>query len=176
LSGDDPNPVRPQVVELPEVKPLVDAHRLHQLSCPACGAGTRASLPADVPASGDGPRLVATAGVLSGPSRQSERQTHQALEDFFHVAVALGTINHLRQEVSAAVAEPVAAATECAPAQEVANADETGWAQGNSAGTNPERRTAWRWVLVTTWVTVLQIHLSRGQAAAQSCGASAPAP
>lgn len=29
LSGDDPYPVRHQVVELPEVKPLVDEHRLH---------------------------------------------------------------------------------------------------------------------------------------------------
>jgi transposase len=31
LVGDDPNPVRHQVVELPAVKPLVDEHRGHQL-------------------------------------------------------------------------------------------------------------------------------------------------
>jgi transposase len=31
LSGDDPHPVRHQVVELPEVKSLVDEYRLHQL-------------------------------------------------------------------------------------------------------------------------------------------------
>ena len=51
-------------------------------------------------------------------------------------------------------------------AQEVANADETGWAQGNSDGANPQRCKAWLWVLVTSWVTVFQVHLSRGQAAA----------
>jgi transposase len=167
LSGDDPHPYRHQVVELPEVQPLVDEHRLHQLSCPACGETTRAALPAQVPASGYGPRLVATVGLLSGPYRQSERQTQQALEDFYQVEVALGTINNLRQEVSEALAQPVAEATEFAQAQEVANADETGWRQGNCDGNNRERRKAWLWVLVTSWVTVFQVHLSRGQAAAK---------
>lgn len=168
LSGDDLHPMRHQVVELPEVKPLVDEHRLHQLRCPACGETTRARLPADIPASGYGPRLVATVGLLSGPYRQSERQTQQALEDFYQVEVALGTVNTLRQEVSEAVAEPVEEAAACAHAQEVAHADETGWVQGNSDGNNPQRRKAWLWVLVTTWVTVFQVHLSRGQEAAKA--------
>jgi len=167
LSGDDPTPIRHQVVEVPEVTPLVDEHRLHQLRCPDCGAGTRAALPSDVSASGYGPRLVATVGLLSGPYRQSERQTQQALEDFYQVEVALGTINKLRQEVSEALTESVAEATEFAQAQAVANADETGWAQGNSDGANPQRRKAWLWVLVTSWVTVFQVHLSRGHGAAK---------
>jgi transposase len=81
--------------------------------------------------------------------------------------VALGTINALRQEVSQAVAEPVTEAAEFAQAQEVAHADETGWVQGNSDGNNRERRKAWLWVVVTSWVTVFQVHLSRGQAAAK---------
>jgi transposase len=166
LCGEDPNPVRHQVVELPEVKPLVDEHRLHHLRCPECGEVTRAPWPSDVPASGYGPRLAATVGLFSGPYRQSERQVQQALGDFFQVDVALGTVNRLRQEVAQAVAEPVAEATEFAQAQQVANADETGWVQGNSDGTNPERRKAWLWVLVTTGVTIFQVHLSRGQAAA----------
>ena len=167
LVGNDPNPVRHQVVELPEVKPLVDEHRLHQLCCPECGAATRATLPAEVSQSGYGPRLAAAVGLLSGPYRQSERQTQQALQDFFQVEVALGTVNNLRQEVSAAVAKPVVEASVFAQAQAVANADETGWVQGNSDGANPQRRKAWLWVLVTTWVTVFQIHLTRGQAAAR---------
>lgn len=167
LSGSDPHPVRHQVVELPEVKPLVDEYRLHQLCCLCCGQLTRASLPAGVSQSGYGPRLAANVGLLSGAYRQSERQTQQALLDFFQVEVALGTINNLRQEVSEAVAAPVRKATEFAQAQEVANADETGWAQGNSDGANPGRRKAWLWVMVTSLVTVFQIHLSRGQAAAK---------
>ncbi len=79
------------------------------------------------------------------------------------VEVALGTVNKLRQAVAAAVAE----ATVYAQAQAVANADETGWVQGNRDGGNPPRRKAWRWVLVTSWVTVFQLHLSGGQAAAK---------
>lgn len=105
-------------------------------------------------------------GLLSGPYRQSERQTQQALTDFYQITVAFGTINHLRQEVSQAVAAPVQEATAFAQAQAVANADETGWAQGNSDGANPQRRKAGLWVLVTNWVTVFQVHLSRGHAAA----------
>jgi len=154
-------------VELPEIQPLVDEYRLHQLGCPHCGEMTRARLPAEVPASGYGPRLVATVGLLSGPYRQSERQTQQALEDLYQVEVALGTINKLRQEVSEALAEPVAEVFEFAQAQAVAHADETGWAQGNSDGNNCERRKAWLWVMVTSWVTVFQVHLNRGQAAAK---------
>ena len=168
VSGDDPTPVRHQVVELPEVTPLVDEYRRHQLRCPACGDVMRAPWPAEVATSGYGPRLVATVGMLSGPYRQSERQTQQALADFYQVDVALGTINKLRQEVSAAVAELVREATEFAQAQDAAHADETSGVQGNSDGANPERRKAWLWVLVTSWVTVFQVHLSRGQEAAKA--------
>ncbi len=167
LSGNDPDPWRHQVVELPEVKPLVDEHRLHQLVCPDCGEVTRASLPSGVTESGYGSRLAAMVGLLSGKYRQSERQTQEALEDFFQVEVALGTINNLRQEVSASLAAAVEEATVFAQAQQEANADETGWRQGNSDGNNPTQRKAWLWVMVTSYVTVFQIHLNRGQAAAK---------
>jgi hypothetical protein len=167
LAGDDPCPLRHQVVELPEAPPLVDEHRLRQLICPDCGEATRGSLPADVPACGYGPRLAAAAGVLGGKYRQSARQTQEMLADFFQVEVALGTIHNPPQEVSEALAQPVAEATEFARQQEAANVDETGWRQGNSDGNNPTRRKAWLWVMVTSWVTVFQVHLSRGQASAR---------
>jgi transposase len=167
LSGDDPDPVRHQVVELPEIKPLVDEHRLHQLSCPDCGEFTRASLPPGVTAGGYGSRLTAMVGLLNGKYRQSERQTQEALEDFFQVEVALGTVNNLRQEVSESLAAPVEEAAKFAQAQNEANADETGWRQGNSDGNNPTQRKAWLWVMVTSYVTIFQIHLSRGHAAAK---------
>jgi hypothetical protein len=155
------------VVEWPAGKPLGEEHRRHQLGCPAGGAVPRATWPAEVSARGYGPRLVATVGLLRGPYRHSERQTRQARADVYQVAVALGTINTMRQEVSAAVAEPVVEATACAQAQDVTNADEPGGVQGNSAGANPARRKAWWWVMGTTWVTVLQVQLPRGQAAAK---------
>lgn len=127
LTGLGVRRARPINIELPEVKPLVDEYWLHQLRCPDCGQATRAGLPVGVSASGYGPRREATVGLISGPDRQSERQTHQAVEDFFQVEVALGTINNLRQEVSTALAAPVAEATAFAQAQAVEGADETDW-------------------------------------------------
>lgn len=48
LSGEDPNPYRHQIVEIPPISPIVIEHRLHQLTCTGCGATTRATLPEDV--------------------------------------------------------------------------------------------------------------------------------
>lgn len=167
LSGNDPTPLRHQVVELPEVAPLVDEYRLHRLTCPACGGATRASLPAGIPACGYGARFAAAVGLLGGKYRQSDRQTQEILADFFQAEVALGTVNNLRQEVSDALSRPVEEATEFARKQGAANMDETGWRQGNCDGRNPTQRKAWLWVMVTSWVTVFQVHLSRGQASAK---------
>src|SRR5271166_2537287 len=49
LQGEDPDPVRHQVAEIPPVRPDVDEYRLHRLSCPGCGTTTRAELPTGVP-------------------------------------------------------------------------------------------------------------------------------
>jgi hypothetical protein len=111
---------------------------------------------------------VGTVGLFSGPYRPSERPVQQALGDFFQVDVVLGRVNGRRQEVSQAVAEPVAEATEFAQAQPVANADETGWVPGSRDGTNPERRKAGLWVRVTPWVRIFQGHLSPGPGSGQS--------
>jgi hypothetical protein len=48
LQGEDPAPLRHQVIEIPLITPLVIEHRLHRLVCPCCSTSTRATLPADV--------------------------------------------------------------------------------------------------------------------------------
>jgi transposase len=55
-SGKDPRPLRPQVLELPEIRPEVTEYQLPRLSCPRCGLSTCATLPAGVPRGGQGPR------------------------------------------------------------------------------------------------------------------------
>src|SRR5579859_4710271 len=85
LSGQDRQPYRHQVVEIPEIKPYVEEHRLHQLSCQHCGTLTRATLPATVPISGYGVRVVAIAAILSGLYRISERMLQTAMKDLFGV-------------------------------------------------------------------------------------------
>lgn len=167
LRGTDPSPYRHQVVEIPEIKPYVEEHRLHQLECSECGTLTRAALPPEVPVSGYGVRLVAIAAILSGLYRLSERMLQQAMKDLFGVTLALGTVNGLRQEASQAIAKPVEQAAKYVKKQRIINSDETGFSQGNADGKNPEQRKAWLWVAVTTCVTVFHVTLSRSQVAAQ---------
>lgn len=167
LRGEDPAPYRHQIVELPPVEPYAEEHRLHQLECEKCGTLTRAKLPEGVSESGYGVRVVAIAALLSGLYRMSERMVQRAFEDLFGTAMALGTVNSLRQEASQAIAEPVEEACEYVKEQPVINSDETGFAQGNADGLNPQKRRAWLWAAVTELVTVFRVTLSRGQDAAQ---------
>src|SRR5262249_24078127 len=50
LTGDDPEPERHQVIEVPKVAATVDEYQLHAPGCPKCGISTRATLPPGVPA------------------------------------------------------------------------------------------------------------------------------
>ncbi len=81
LQGEDPQPQRQQVTELPPVKPVVTEYQLHQLVCPACGAATRAELPLGVPTGGFGPRLQATIALVgaSAAGHRSDDRTGRAL-------------------------------------------------------------------------------------------------
>ena len=69
----DPEPLRHQVWELPEIKPQVTEYQRHRLVCPCCGETTCAELPAGVPVGQAGPRLVAFVGLADGllPSEQA---------------------------------------------------------------------------------------------------------
>ena len=48
LWGEDPQPQRHQVTEIPPVHPVVTEYQVHRLVCPACGEATRAAVPAGV--------------------------------------------------------------------------------------------------------------------------------
>ena len=73
LHGDDPQPLRHQVAEVPPIEPTVDEYRLHRLECPHCGTSTCATLPPGVPAGAFGPRLRAILSVLAGAYRLGKR-------------------------------------------------------------------------------------------------------
>lgn len=168
LAGEDPDPYRHQVVDVPPVKAEVEEYRLHKLSCSDCGCETRAGVPEGVPIIGYSDRVVARVALLSGIYRASERMTQAAMQDFWGVEMSLGTVNQLRQKASAAVEQPVEEAYEYVQTQPVVQADETGFRQGNADGNNPSNRKGWLWVAVTTMVTVFRVSLSRGQDAAKA--------
>jgi len=153
LVGDDAEPHRHQVWELPELAAYVTEYRLHSLSC-ACGKSTRAALPPGVPAGGFGPRAMAFAGLSTGRFRLSKREAAELCNDGFGLPICAGSISKIEQKISESVATPVDQARDHVQKQSQANLDETGWKQGN--------RTAWLWVAATSLVTVFVISVSRG--------------
>jgi transposase len=163
LQGEDRQPQRHQVAEIPPIRPVVTEYQLHRLVCPVCGEATRAALPAGVPAGGFGPRVQAITALCTGAYHLSKRTTQSVLEDLFGVSLGLGTVANLEQATAQAVAEPVAAARAYVQAQPAAYADETGWREG--------QHRAWLWTVVTAWVTVFAIRRSRsGQVARELVG------
>jgi transposase len=153
LQGEDAQPQRHQMTEIPTVKPVVTEYQLHQLVCPACGEATRAELPPGVPRGEFGPRVQAITALCTGAYHLSKRTTQNVLADLFGVALGLGSIANLEQATAQAVAEPVAEARAYVQAQPAAHLDETGWREG--------QQRAWLWTAVTTWVTVFVVRRSR---------------
>ena len=159
LHGEDGQPQRHQVTELPPVQPVVTEYQLHGLVCPACGATTRATLPVGVPAGGFGPRVHAIVALCTGAYHLSKRTTQDVMKDLFGIPMGLGTIANVEHATVQALAAPVAEAQTHVRAQAIAHLDETGWREG--------RARAWLWVAVTAWVTVFVVRLSRGAKVAQ---------
>ena len=166
LAGEDPDPLRHQVMEIPPITPLVIEHRLHRLVCPCCSTSTCATLPADVEASPYGPRLSALVGLLGSVFPLSFSKTQALLDQLLGVEISRGAIAKVRERLSAVLAEPMAQALEAARQQPVAYVDETGAPTGNADGNNPSGKRGWQWVMVTAAVTVFLQGLSRSTAAA----------
>jgi transposase len=154
LEGQDPEPYRHQVTEIPPVVAEIVEYRLHVLSCPECGTETCAELPPGVPQGAFGPRLQAMVSLLSGRYRLSKRDTEEAMDDFFQADVSTGSVCALEQRTSEAISEPVEEAREYVKGQPVVHMDETGWREANQK--------AWLWVAATSLVTVFLIRCSRG--------------
>jgi len=153
LKGEDPQPHRHQIVELPVLKPQITEYRLHSLECEHCGEASRAKLPTGVSEKSYGTRLSALVGILSVQARQSHRQVQGLLREIFDIEISRGTINNIRQELSEAIAEASEEAKEYAKQQPVVNCDETGFSQQNRDGNNPTEKKAWLWVLVTPLIS-----------------------
>ena len=166
LEGEDSDPLRHQVLEIPPIMPVVIEHRLHRLVCPCCSTSTCATLPADVDASHYGPRLSALVGLLGSVFPLSFSKTQSLLVQLLGIEMSRGAIARVRQRLSAALVQPMAQALEIARLQPVAYVDETGAPTGNADGNNPTGKRGWQWVMVTGVVTVFLQGLSRSAAAA----------
>jgi transposase len=141
LAGDDPEPIRHQVAEVPPVLPVVDEYRLHRLKCPRCRTSTCATLP---------PIL----SVLAGGYRLGKRPIRQLAFDLLGLSISIGMICRLERQAAAELEAPVEELREYVREAAVAHIDETSWWQGQDK--------MWLWTAVTRRVTVFTIAPSRG--------------
>lgn len=168
LRGEDPEPYRVQVVEVPSIRPVVVEHRFHALSCESCGAVTRGWDESVLNQSRYGERLSALVGWLSGVGHLSHQQIQALLSEVFGIEISTGGLNRIRQELCSALADSVTEAGEYVRAAASVNVDETTFPQGNSDGANAKKSKGWLWVVVTPWVSYFTVVLSRAQTVAQS--------
>lgn len=153
LSGNDSDPLRHQVWELPEIKPTITEYQRHRLECLCCGASTAAELPEGVPAGKSGPHLVAFVTLLMAYFRQSKRRTALFVESILNIPCSPGlTVKHqtLATDALASCYDELTAAL---PKQTATNMDETASKQS--------RQKAWLWVAVTPVFTLFALRLTR---------------
>ena len=148
-----------QVVDIPPVAAHVTEYQCYASLCQKCGALNVAEVPPEVGGLLAGPRLQAIASVLSGRFRLSRREVEEVLVALFgpKADLALGTISNLEAQTSAALASVYQEAHQAVQAAPRANFDETGWRE--------QRKRAWLWVMVTSFLTVFHIDRRRGRLA-----------
>jgi len=160
LLGNDPNPSRHQVTELPRIEPEVIEYQVHCLCCLACGQKTRAEWPAERPSGRFGPRLQATTGYLSGRFGVSRRDVQEMLGTLFQVDIGLGSIPAQEQRLSQALLKPWQQAQTFLCQQPMVNVDETSWSQENDS--------FWLWVGCTPQVAIFLLKKTRGSEGVKS--------
>jgi transposase len=153
LSGTDPEPLRHQVWELPEIKPHVTEYQQHRLVCPCCGETTCAQLPAGVPQGQSGPRLMAFTALLMAYYRQSKRRTAEFLSTLLGQPCCPALTVKIQNQVTVALRPSYEALAAELPMQEQLSIDETPTKEANGK--------AWLWTFVARMFTVFAVRPTR---------------
>ena len=159
LLGEDPQPERHQVSEVPKIKPVIVEYQRHTLNCCVCGAHNQAEWPKEMPKGSFGERLQGLVGYLSGRFGVSQRDIAEMAETVFQVDISLGSIPAQEQRVSQALKQPVEAAQKYVQKQAAVNLDETSW--------HELTKNIWMWVCTTPHVSVFRIFQGRGGSGAE---------
>lgn len=152
LTGTDPEPLRHQVWELPEIQPRITEYQQHRLVC-SCGCSTCGPLPHGVPTGQAGPRLIAFAGLLMACFRQSKRRAAQFLSMILHQPASAGWMVALQNRAAQAVQPAYDELAQQLPSQPVLLIDESPTKQG--------REKAWVWTFVAAAFTFFACCTSR---------------
>jgi transposase len=152
LTGTDPEPLRHQVWELPEIQPLVTEYQQHRLVC-SCGCSTCGELPHGVPTGQAGPRLIAFTALLMACFRQSKRRAAQFLSMILNQPASAGWMVLLQNRAAEAVLPAYEELAEQLPMQTVLNIDESPTKEGQAK--------AWVWTFVAATFTFFTCRTSR---------------
>ncbi len=153
LVGSDPEPLRHQVWELPEIKANVSEYQPIRLTCPCCGETTCAELPLGVPQGQSGPRLMAFTALLMAYYRQSKRRTAEFLGTLFGQPCCAALTVKIQNQVTDALRPSYEALAAELPAEEQLNIDET--------GTKEENGKAWLWTFGPRMFTAFAVRATR---------------
>lgn len=152
LDGIDPEPIRHQVWEIPEIKPLVTEYQQHRLIC-RCGCSTCGQLPEGVPTGQAGLQLIAFAGLLMACFRQSKRRAALFMSLILKQPASPGWLVLLQNRVAEAVKPAYEELAAALPDQETLSIDESPHKEGQSK--------SWIWTFVATSFTFFACRLSR---------------
>ena len=166
LEGEDPDPLRHQVIKIQLITPLVIEHRLHRLACQYCCTSTCAPLPAAVETRHYGPPLNDLVNPLGSTFPLSFSKSMALLDQLLGVKMSLGAIARVRQRLNAALADPMDQALVAAQHQPVAYVEESGVPTGNADRNNPTGKLASNGLMITPVMTALLQGLSRSTASA----------
>jgi transposase len=157
LTGNDPDPLRHQVAELPVVVPEVVEYQLHRLSCPCCQASTCGTLPPFVKGH-FGPRLEAALALLAGQYRLGLRPVVDLAADLWGLDISAGMVSKLRGRTAEALHLPWVQVALYVSSRNV-NIDETPWREC--------RRRAYLWAAVAPLAGLFRIAEGRTAQVAQ---------
>ena len=153
LEGDDPDPWRHQVTDIPPITPTVVEYQRHRLTCPCCGVSTCGELPEGVPTGMTGPRLVAIVGVLMVLFRQSKRRVSHCCQILLNTSVSPGLVVKLQNIVTASTRPAYRDLVQQLPRQPAVNVDETPTRESNDS--------AWIWTVVSKSFTVFAVRVTK---------------
>ena len=153
LAGCDPEPLRHQVWDIPEIRPLVTEYQLHRLMCPRCSIRTCGELPAGVPQGQGGPRLVALVALLMGCFKQSKRRVALFLEQVLNQPCSPGWVVKLQNQATTALTPAYEELAAQLPNEPVLGIDES--------PTKEARLRSWLWTFVAGSYTVFALRTTR---------------
>jgi transposase len=153
LSGNDSEPWRHQVWELPEIKPIVTEYQRHRLLCPCCGESTCGQLPPGVPHGQAGPRLVALTALLMGCFKQSKRRVALFLEQVLNQPCSPGWVVKLQNQAMAALTPAYDELAAQLSTADVLGIDESPTKEG--------RAKSWLWTFVANSYTLFALRTTR---------------